>query len=171
MKSMSAEQVTSFLAVAQKHSTQDYLMFLVTFCHALRISETLSLTKENIVGGHLVMQRLKGSCRTIQPLMPQERDAILQLAATCEGRFFNICRKTAWSHFQQYGKEAGIPDFLLHPHTLRHSAAMIGLKGGMKINELQNYLGHKSGGNTLVYLQCEDDVASKAFAKAVGYRG
>ena len=168
MKSMTPTQVNSLLAVAKKYSEQDYLMFLVTYLHAMRISETLSLTRDNIVDGHLRMQRLKGSRRTIQPLMPQERDAILHLAETCTGRFFTICRKTAWMRIRQYGKEAGIPEFLLHPHSLRHSAAMAGLKGGMAINELQAYLGHVHGSNTLIYLQCDDDVASKAFAAAVG---
>src|SRR5271166_4486224 len=118
MKSMTTEQINSVLSVAKKYSAQDHLMFLVTFLHALRISETLSLTKENIIDEHLVLQRLKGSKRTIQPLLQQEKDAVLHLAKTCEGRFFTICRKTAWLHLRQYGKEAGIPEFLLHPHAL-----------------------------------------------------
>ena len=39
-------------------------MLLVAYNHGLRVSEVLSLTKENIQDGALVIQRLKGSNKT-----------------------------------------------------------------------------------------------------------
>jgi len=100
-------------------------------------------------------------------LLPNEKQDVLNLAKQ-DGLFFPMCRKTLWLKMQKYCNEAGIPKFLAHPHSLRHGCAMAGLKGGMKINELQTYLGHVSGSNTMIYLQVDDDVASSAFARAVG---
>lgn len=167
MKSLSRLQLDSLLQVARKHGEREYLMLLVGFNHALRASELLSLTKNNLVDGFLIVQRLKGSKRTVQPLLPNEREGLLELAQNA-GRFFPICRKTLWARIQQYGKEAGIPEFLCHPHVLRHTCAMLGLAGGMPINAVQNYLGHRNGQNTLLYLEVDDDIASRAFAAAIG---
>lgn len=142
-------------------------MFRVTFNHALRISETLSLTKDNIVGGSLVMQRLKGSRKTVQSLLPNEKAELEELAKT-DGKFFDICRKTAWLKMRKYCAEAGIPQWKATPHKLKHTAGKLGLAGGMTLPELQTYLGHVNGSNTMIYLQVDDEVASSAFAKAMG---
>jgi hypothetical protein len=38
----------------------------------------------------------------------------------------------------------------------------------MGIPELQKYLGHKNGGNTMIYLEADEAQAASAFAAAVG---
>ena len=167
MKSLSIAELDAFLNVAKKHSERDYLMFLVTFLHGLRISETLSLTAANIVDGALVIQRLKGSKKTTQTLLPSELDGLEALAKT-DGLFFPICRMTAHRRIKAYAEEAGIVSYKAHMHCLKHTTAMQALDGGMKINELQTYLGHVSGKSTLMYLRVNDETASKAFAAAVG---
>lgn len=166
MKSLNATELASLIAVARKHSPQDALMLTVCFSHALRVSELLSLTRENIVDSHLVIQRSKGSRKTIQPLLPDERDGLLELAKN-DGRFFDICRKTVWSRIQKYGAEAGIPEFLCHPHVLRHSACKLGLAGGMTIPQVQKYAGHVSGASTLIYLEEDEQTSASAFAAAM----
>jgi integrase len=181
-KSLNSEQLTSLLSVARRHSELDYRALLIGFNHGLRVTELVGgwltdkegkrswypgLTKANVIDGHLVVQRLKGSHRTIQALLPSERDAVLHLAATCVGRFFPISRKTLWLHAKQYAEEAGVPTFLATPHRIcKHTCAMLGLKGGMGLNELQTYLGHVSGSSTMMYLRVNDEAASSAFAKA-----
>src|ERR1035437_9743915 len=167
MKSLIKSELDALLKVARSHSESDYLMFKLSFYHGLRVSEVLSLTAENIVGGCLVIQRLKGSKKSILPLPVDDRDAVEELSAK-GGPFFTICRKTAWLHMKEYAVEAGIPAFKAHPHTLKHTAGVLGLKGGMSLPELQTRLGHVSGSSTMVYLQVDEDDASKAFAAAVG---
>jgi integrase len=167
MKSLTRVELDALLRVARLRSESDYLMFKLAFYHGLRISEVLSLSAENIVGGCLIIQRLKGSKRTIQPLPADDREAIEKLAAN-GGPFFMICRKTAWLHMKEYGREAGIPEYKCTPHKLKHTAGVLGLKGGMTLPEVQARLGHVSGSSTMVYLQVDEDDASKAFAKAVG---
>jgi hypothetical protein len=44
----------------------------------------------------------------------------------------------------------------------------LGYLGGMGVAELQKYLGHVSGSNTLVYLEARESEACSAFAAAMG---
>jgi integrase len=166
MKNFTKVELEALLAVARKHSERDYLMLLVTFNHGLRVSETLALTGENFVGGFLVVQRLKGSRKTTQPLLASEQ-GVLALAKGSEP-LFPVCRMTYWRKMRAYGTEAGIPEFKLHPHTLKHSTGRLGYEGGMGIPELQAYLGHVNGKNTMVYLEATEEQAASAFAAAVG---
>lgn len=168
MKSLMKAELDALLAVAAKHDSLFALLLLVTFNHGLRISEVLALTKANVVDGNLVVQRLKGSRKTTQPLLASEREGLEKLAATCEGRFFEITRMTAWRKLQAYGHEAGIPAHKLHPHVLKHTTGRLAYQAGVGIPELQTYLGHVNGKNTMVYLQATEEDAAKAFAAAIG---
>jgi integrase/recombinase XerD len=167
MKALTKVELDSLLRVAAKHNPLHALMFLVTFNHGLRVSETLSLTRENILNGYLVVQRLKGSKKTAQPLQANEREALLALAQN-EGRLFPTYRMNYWRLMQKYGTEAGIPEFKLHPHALKHSTGRLGYEGGMGIPELQTWLGHVNGKNTMVYMEASEEQAANAFAAAVG---
>lgn len=168
MKSLTRPELDSLLAVAVKHNPLHALMFLVTFNHGLRVSETLALTRENFVNGYLVVQRLKGSKKTAQPLQENEREGLLALAAVTEGALFPTYRMKFWRLMQKYGTEAGIPEFKLHPHTLKHTTGRLGYEGGMGIAELQTWLGHENGKNTMVYMEASEEQAANAFAAAVG---
>jgi integrase len=167
MKSLTRPELNALLFEAKKSSELDWLLLLVTFNHGLRISEALALTKDNLVGNFLVVQRLKGSRRTSQPLLPSEREALLALT-TVSGRFFPIDRRTADRRIKRYGKAAGIPAFKLHMHALKHTTGRLGYEGGMGVPELQSYLGHVNGKNTMVYLEASEEQAAAAFAAAAG---
>jgi integrase len=167
MKSLTSAELDALLAVAQSESESDHLMFLVTFNHGLRVSETLSLTRENLVAGNLTVQRLKGSRKTCQPLLPAERDLLLARAET-DGPLFPMSRMTFWRRMQAYGTKAGIHPDKLHPHILKHACGKLGFTAGMTLPEVQAYLGHKNGKNTMVYLEASEDEAASAFAKAAG---
>jgi integrase len=168
MKYLSKDELCAMLGAAS--DPLDYLMILIAFNHGFRVSEVLSLTSENFVSGHVTMQRLKGSCKTTQKLLPNEVAPIAELLAKrAPGeRLFPFCRKTAWLHVKQIGVAAGIPAFKCFPHALKHTTAKLGLKGGMSLPELQTYIGHKNGANTMLYLREDDEAASKAFAAAMG---
>jgi integrase len=169
MKSLTKPELDALLAVARKHSESDYLLLLVTFNHGLRVSEAINLTRANVIGGHLVVQRLKGSKKTTQPLQSNEKDA-LELLAKTEGRFFPTSRWTVNRRIEAYGVEAGIPEFKLHAHALKHTTGRLGYEGGMGLPELQTWLGHVNGKNTMVYLEATEEQAANAFAAAVGSR-
>ncbi len=171
MKSLLKTELDSLLTVAGIYR----LMFLVTFNHGLRVSETLSLTKHNLAQFMLDVQRKKGSKRTVQPLLPEERDGLLNLAATCEGYFFlpeienrESARRQFNRLMRRYGKLANVPEHKCHAHALKHACGRLGYEGGMGIPELQAYLGHKNGKNTMVYLEATEEQAASAFAAAAG---
>ena len=63
--------------------------------------------------------------------------------------------------------EAGIPKFKCHPHCLKHSCGRLTYLGGMGIAEIQTYLGHRNGWNTMVYMRPDESEVAAAFAAAV----
>ena len=168
MHHLSKVQIESLLNAA-KVSERDYAMILLAYMHGLRASEVTSLTPENFKDGFITVQRLKGSKKTSHPLFPVEAEVINNILKTkCESeRLFPVSRVHFWRIVRKHSKAAGIPSHLGHTHVLKHSCAMTGLKGGMKLPELQTYLGHKSGASTMEYLKVDDDTASNAFAEAL----
>jgi integrase len=168
MKYLLKDELQAMLGRAKEASPAVHLMILLAFNHGLRVSEVLSLTLNNFQDGHLVIQRLKGSMKTAQKLLPNEAALLADYKIPECGRLFPIHRQTAWRHVKALGVAAGIPSFKCFPHALKHTTAKTGLAGGMTLPELQAYLGHKSGSSTMVYLREDDDVASKAFAAAAG---
>ena len=163
MKSLTRDELHNLLDAAKQVSRLDYLMLLVTFNHGLRVSETISLSPANISGGHLVVQRLKKSRKTTQPLLGDEKELL-----DMSGIFFPIDRTTFWRRMHRYGSKAGIPAFKCHPHALKHAAGRLAYLGGMGIPEIQQYLGHVNGGNTMIYMAASEEEACNAFAAAVG---
>jgi integrase len=115
-----------------------------------------------------VVQRLKGSKRTSQPLQPNEREQLLALAAKTDGPLFSTYRKHYQRLMIRYGAEAGIPRFKCTPHKLKHSTGRLGYEGGMGLPEIQTWLGHINGKNTMVYLEASEEQAANAFAAAIG---
>jgi integrase len=171
MKALTQPELDALLAVSGVHS----LMFRITFNHGLRVSEVLGLTAENIPAELLDVQRLKGSRRTIQPLLPGEREELLSLAATSTGYFFlpeienrESARRQFNRLMRRYGKLANVPEHKCHAHALKHSCGRLGYEGGMGIPEVQCWLGHVSGKNTMVYMESTPEQAALAFAKAAG---
>lgn len=164
MKSLTKAELDALLAAAPE---PDRLMLTVAVNHGLRVSELVSLDASNIIGNHLVVQRLKKSRRTTQPLLPNEKDGLLALAKK-SGKFFPMSRYTVDRRIKEYGKKAGLPAFKCHAHALRHTTGRLGYLAGIGIPEIQKYLGHVSGSNTLIYLESSEEDACNAYAAVVG---
>ena len=149
-------------------------MALVAYCHGLRASEVVGLTRANVETGYLVVQRLKRSLKTKQPLIEHEnpllneRQVLFDYMAEFNRnqRLFPVTRQRFWQIIQQHAKAAGIPEHKRHPHALKHSIAMK-LIGTAGIENTRQYLGHKSGSSTLEYLKVSDEQASDAAARAL----
>lgn len=159
MKSLTRTELANLLDAAGS----DKLLFAVMFNHGLRVSEVISLDDTNVIDGHLVVQRLKKSRRTTQPLLPNEKELL-----TMTGRFFPMSRWTVARRLIEIGVKAGIPRHKLHPHALKHTTGRLGYLGGMGIPELVAYLGHRNPGNTLKYMEATEEQAASAFAAVVG---
>ena len=152
------------------------LLFKVGFSHALRVSELINLTREDIRDGHGSCKRLKGSMETIQPFVnhpdPEldESKGLIELFGTLTKgeKLFPYTRSGVYKLMRRNGLKAGIPYFKLHPHALKHSCAMVGIKT-MGIENLRQYMGHRSLSSTGAYLKASDATASLAFAGALSH--
>lgn len=164
MHHLEKSQLQSLLAtVPAKHR----LMLLVGFWHGLRISELINLRAKDIQDGYLVVQRLKGSKKTVQPWvfntdpMLSEYEGLKELAKLpLDMVLFPMTRDGVLKLMKRNGKRAGVPRHLCRPHVLKHSIAMFMIKN-KPINEVQVYLGHKSIASTGAYLTASEDEAAR----------
>jgi len=172
MKSLTKEQLLSLLSVAKKDSERNWLMLALTFNHGLRVSETLSLTPQKCRDGFLSVSRLKGSLHTTQPLVASadllldEKSAVEGLACLQTIRLFPITRQAVHKMFRKYCAQVGIPSHLAHIHTLKHTCGMLAIKKA-GIENVRQYLGHKSIASTGMYLRVDDQAASQAVQSAL----
>lgn len=147
------------------------LMLKVGVLHGLRVSELIGLRKEDIQDGHVSVRRLKGSLHTIQPFVKVDDPELDESKELCtlynslqDGEFvFPMSRFNVNKIIEKAGKLAGIPRHKLHPHILKHSCAMWGIKK-MDIHMVRQYLGHRSLSSTGEYLKANDEEASRAFS-------
>jgi Phage integrase family len=79
---------------------------------------------------------------------------------------FKVSRSQFWRLVQKYAKAAGVPSHKAHPHALKHSIAMQSIHSA-GIENVRQYLGHKSISSTGAYLRVNDADASSAVRAAV----
>ena len=184
MEHLSREQLLDVLARARAESERDWTLLLVSFWHGLRASEAIGLTPENVADGYITVQRLKGSMRTTQPLVEDENPLLNERAALelwlarhqeLHGdaahvqRLFPLTRFQFYRLMRRYGRLAGLPKHLCHPHVLKHSIAMQSIREA-GIENVRQYLGHRSISSTGEYLKVNDEAASSAIAAATRKR-
>ena len=169
------EQILALLTAAKKHSEQAWLLTTVTFIHALRASEAVGLTADNVIGEKLVVKRLKNSNPVEDDLLVHansllnERDALFDLCLKTppNQRLFPITRRTFQRWIHRFGEEAGLPELYCHPHTLKHSILDY-LREKMPLEELQDRSGHKSLDSLRVYLHPKKTVVDQKIREALG---
>jgi type 1 fimbriae regulatory protein FimB len=172
---LSKDDIRRLLAAAKAHSTRDWLMILVGFWHGLRATEVLEIKAKHVQDNHLTVARLKGSLKTTQPLIASpepEFDEASGLLIYLKNlhpneRLFPIGRQQFWRIVQHHAAAAGIPKRLAHPHILKHSIAMQTIHSA-GIENVRQYLGHKSLASTGAYLKVDDETAAKAVGAASG---
>lgn len=174
MEALSKPELIALLSAAKARKTRDWLMILVAYSHGLRASEVTGLQSDAVKDGHLTVARLKGSLRTVQPLVSDEnplldeRSALFAFAQSVHGKqkLFPVCRQHFWKLVQRYAEVAGIPERKRHPHILKHTIAMQIIHSA-GIENTRQYLGHKSMSSTGAYLKVSDAAASEAVALAL----
>jgi site-specific recombinase XerD len=162
--------------LAEVPNQRHRLMLVVTFNHGLRVSETIGLTGSSIRDGFVTVQRLKGSMKTIQPYMSSadpdldEVSGLIELsqAVGLNERLFPMTRSGVYRLMQRCGERAGLPKHKLHPHGLKHAVALATIHTA-GIENVRQWLGHKSISSTGSYLRVTDDAAAKAVAKAMSF--
>ena len=164
------DDLRKVLAVARQHSERDWLLILTTVTHGLRVSEAIGLTAGDVRDGHLWVSRLKGSHRTCQPLIGEEKDALSAMSAglPADGRLFPFTRQHFHRLFRRYCAMAGLDPIASHPHSLKHSCARIVLENsGGDLLKTQKYMGHASITSTTQYVQPTEREACAVAAVAL----
>lgn len=172
--SLTRQELHDLLEATRLRSQRDWLIMLVAYWHGLRISEILGLTPEWVKDGYLTVQRLKGSLKTVQPLVASEDPLFNEssalpayLASVPAGtRAFPVTRQYFWRVFRRYAAGVGIAAHKCHPHVLKHSIAMQSIKTA-GIENVRQHLGHRSMSSTGEYLKVSDDQASSAVVSGV----
>jgi integrase len=117
MVSLTRDELLAVLNAAKEHSERDWLLLLVTFSHGLRASEAVGLTKSHFRDGYLTVKRLKGSLKTVQPLLDHDLDLLNERAALTRylddlaprQKLFTITRFGFDHIFKRRCEAAGIP--------------------------------------------------------------
>ena len=162
-------------------SLRDIAMFELLYATGMRVSEVVSLNKEDVnLEGAFVRCFGKGSKERVLPIYP---DAVKKLEAYVEdGRpkllenqgekalFVNqkggrLTRQGLWQILKGYVAATGIKAHVT-PHTLRHSFATHMLSGGADLRSLQELLGHANISTTQVYTHLTSEGIRQAYDKA-----
>ncbi len=102
--------------------------------------------------------------RALFRVITRKRDRALFLSQ----RGTPISRRQLDTLMKHYGEEAGIPASKRHFHVLKHSIATHLLDAGADLRFVQDWIGHASIKNTVIYAQHtsrrRDEEARKVFA-------
>jgi site-specific recombinase XerD len=145
-------------------SKRDHAIFLLAYRHGLRVSEEAMLRTADLdlKQYRLRIQRLKNALAGLHPLQPDELKA---LKAYLKARQSNapalflsrnhtpISRRQLDTLMKHYGELADIPGSKRHFHVLKHSIATHLLDAGADLRFVQDWIGHASIKNTVIYAQ------------------
>ncbi len=181
-----AEQLKKFMHAAKQYGPREHAAFLCAFAHGCRVSEiaNLRVSDLNFEQKTIHVARLKGSMQSTQAFLKLDNGlfdeesafrAWLQIrkAGAPDDFVFNsrksgqIHRVTLFLLFKEICERAGINDKRLwHPHTMKHTTAMLMFQRNVNAIGIRQYLGHQSFQSTLEYTKPSDREASELAAAA-----
>lgn len=157
---------------------RDAALLTLLYGTGLRISEALSLTREDIeTANDMLRVTGKGGKQRDVPLLPLVVHALNDyLAAQPFGlrhadKFFRGARggplaaRQAQSMLAGLRRAIGLPDNVT-PHALRHSFASHLLSGGGDLRTIQELLGHAQLSSTQIYTQVDEAALLAVYDKA-----
>lgn len=186
--SLTKDELLRVLKTAKEHSARDWALLLVTFRHGLRASEVAELTLDNIQEDQLSVQRVKGSLRTVQPIMKHPGQPLLDEARALtawrkeraavypkdDSKYLflsreggSLCREQVFRIFKKHAEAAGLPPEKRFIHIMKHTLASFLVDMDTNLEKVRVMLGHASLSSTQQYLHVNDAQASKAASEAL----
>ena len=142
-----------------RHGSRDALAILMGYRHRLRVSELVGLrwSQVDFITARLTVHRVKGSTGSTHPILGDELRELRKIHREQPpgSQFIFIGERgpvsVAWFQrmLQRVGAEASLP--LVHAHMLRHSTGFALADRGRDLREIQDFLGHRSINNTVIY--------------------
>jgi len=160
------------------NSKRDYAIFLLAYRRGLRASEVgmLRTADLGLKQYRLRIHRLKNSLAGLHPLQPDEVKALKAYIKECDSSapslFLSrnntpISRRRLDELMKHYGQRTDIPESKRHFHVLKHSIATHLLDVGADLRFVQDWIGHASIKNTVIYAQLtsrrRDEEARRVF--------
>jgi type 1 fimbriae regulatory protein FimB len=180
------QEVLSVLKAAKASGTRSWAMILLAYRHGLRASEVCNLktTDIDLKNGSIVVERLKGSMRTVQAISGHRGEPLLDeqkaLRAWMQQRRHDgsdflftsqkggrLDRSQFFRVFRSVATAAGLPPEKRHPHVLKHALATHLVAANVNLALVKTQLGHKSINSTLRYVSTTDRQASHATTAAL----
>jgi integrase len=181
MVHLEPHEVLSVLRTAKAKGARELAMIVVAYKHGMRASEVcnLRLGDLDLKNGTIVVERLKGSLRTIQAVTEHRGEPLLNEVKALrewlrerrdDGSDFlfnsqkggRLDRSQVFRLFREIAREAGMPARKQHPHVLKHSLATHLISANVNLAIVKQQLGHQSIGSTMHYVTTNDTQASKA---------
>jgi integrase/recombinase XerC len=154
---------------------RDRAIILTMVLTGLRRSEALGLRKADLTrnGAVYYRARTKGGVNRLRELPAPAYVAIVDAVALDdlpdEARLFDVSSAGFAANLARYARTAGLVG--VSPHVLRHTAAKLRRQSGATIEDVQQFLGHRSLATTSRYLQRlegEDDPGWTGVASVLG---
>ncbi len=166
---LTAAEIEALIGAARRlgrHGHRDATMILLAYRHGLRVSELVSLRREQVdlQEGLLHVRRRKNGLPSTHPLRGPEIRALRKLlrdypdtpyvfvserrSPMTEATFRKIVARAGDA------AELGMP---IHPHMLRHSTGYKLANDGQDTRAIQLYLGHRNIQHTVLYTQLAAD--------------
>lgn len=168
LKPDEVERLISAAKSVGRHGLRDSVLILLGYRHGLRVSEIADLRWDDLdfKSAHLYVRRLKGSRPSTHPIDSREL-RLLRALHRNQGKepspwLFVSERKspltpdTIRKLVTRAGKVAGL-ESPIHPHMLRHSCGYYLASKNYHIRLIQDWLGHKSLQNTMMYTQLSSE--------------
>ena len=165
------EQIINAIPAEGLKNRRDRALISLLFSTGLRISEALALKRNDLAKDPSQTLELSiigkmGYQRTVY-VSPEALRVILRYFAgrrDNDERVFPIGIRAVQLMVKRRAKEAGMEKWIT-PHKFRHSLATDLLRQGVDIRYVQEFLGHKSLNNTMVYTHCVNDDLRKIHEK------
>jgi type 1 fimbriae regulatory protein FimB len=179
-------EMLAVLRMARARGSREWAMIVLAYKHGMRCSEicNLRLSDLDLKNGSIVIERLKGSLRTVQAVTEHRGEPLLNEVKALrewlrqrrhDGSDFlfisqkggRLDRSQVFRLFRSIAAQAGLAKEKQHPHALKHSIASHLVSANVNLALVQRQLGHKSIGSTMRYVTTTDYQASKATTSAL----
>ncbi len=176
-KSLSSDQILSAIEnieVTDWVDLRDKAILTLLYGGGMRISEVLSLNKNDIGNNQTITIRGKGSKQRVIPVLSQMKQAVKEYMASCpfsgEALFYGekgkrLRPELVQKKLRDLRAMYSLPDYTT-PHALRHSFATHMLAEGADLRSIQELLGHESLATTEKYTHIDSRRLTEGYKKA-----
>ena len=162
---LTPDEVERLMAAAKgigRHGHRDSTLILISYRHALRVSEAIALRWDmvDLSKGLMHVSRLKNGIDSVHPIRGPELRALRKLQREYPETAYLFVTERGGpmtdSNVRKMVGRAGARaeiGFPIHPHMLRHSAGYKLANDGQDTRAIQHYMGHRNIQHTVRYTE------------------